>query len=186
MSFTEKQRAYHFQKMKTRLTRLDINKDGYISREDYDLMSKRLAERSGMTKEQAEQTHKELMKVADRLELKPGVKLPVLEAAKKASEWTLSITPEEQKVNMKSSHNLLFDVIDTNKDGHISTKEFGDYFYTIAPDLTEAEVVYSFNTIDANKNGEISREEFMAAAEDFFCGVEETELSKVFFGKLLD
>ena len=55
-----------------------------------------------------------------------------------------------------------------------------------APGVSEAEIIHSFNTIDANKNGVISREEFMAAAEDFFCGVEETELSKVFLGRLVD
>ena len=51
---------------------------------------------------------------------------------------------------------------------------------------SEEEIIHSFSTIDANKDGEISREEFLAAAEDFLLGVEETELSKVFFGKLLD
>ena len=56
----------------------------------------------------------------------------------------------------------------------------------IAPDMSEKEIIHSFNTIDTDKNGEISREEFIAAAEDFLHGVEETELSKVFFGKLLD
>jgi hypothetical protein len=39
--------------------------------------------------------------------------------------------------------------------------------------------------IDSNKNGEISREEFIAAAFDFIHGFEETEISKVFFGRLL-
>ena len=183
MSFTEKQRAFHLRKMKTRMTRLDINKDGYISREDYELMSKRMAERSGMTKEQAEQTHKEMMKVADVFGLKPGVKVAIQEAARKASDAILSQAMEDM---FHTVHDLLFDIIDTNKDGHISMKELGDYFYTIAPDLTEAEVVHSFNTIDTNKNGEISREEFKAAAYDFLHGVEETELSRVFFGKLLD
>ena len=56
----------------------------------------------------------------------------------------------------------------------------------MAPATSEEEIIHSFSTIDANKNGEISREEFLAAAEDFLLGVEETELSKVFFGKLLD
>ena len=39
--------------------------------------------------------------------------------------------------------------------------------------------------IATNKDGKISREEFMAAAEDFLFGVEETEISKVFLGHLL-
>ena len=34
--------------------------------------------------------------------------------------------------------------------------------------------------------GQLSREEFLAAAQDFLLGVEETELSKAFLGPLLD
>ena len=168
------------------MTRLDINKDGYISCEDYELMGKKLAEHSGMTKEQAEKTKKEFLKVADRLNLKSGEKIPLEEAAKKASESILSMSSAERNDLINLSHNMLFDAIDTNKDGHISVKEFKVYFSVIAPGTSEAEVVHSFNIIDTDKNGEISREEFMAAAEDFLHGVEETELSKVFFGCLLD
>jgi Ca2+-binding EF-hand superfamily protein len=65
-------------------------------------------------------------------------------------------------------------------------KEFKEYFKLTAPGVSEAEVTYSFNTIDTNKDGVISREEFMAAAEDFFCGVEETDLSKIFLGRLVE
>ena len=168
------------------MTRLDINKDGFISREDYELMGKKLAKQSGMAEEQAETTTKEMMKVADAFNLKPGVKLPLEEAAKKASETILSMSPAERKASITVSHNLLFDAIDTNKDGHISANEFKVYFNVIAPGTSEVEIIHSFNAIDTNKNGEISREEFMAAAEDFLHGVEETELSKVFFGHLLD
>ena len=47
------------------MSRLDINKDGYISHEDFELMGEKLAEHSGMTKEQAESTTREFLKVAD-------------------------------------------------------------------------------------------------------------------------
>ena len=52
--------------------------------------------------------------------------------------------------------------------------------------LTREESKKSFDTIDADKNGEISYEEFMNAVEDFYRGTEETELSKAFFGPLVD
>ena len=186
MSFTEEQRAYHLRKMRTRLTRLDINKDGYISREDYKLMGKKLAEYSGMTEEQVEATTKEFLKVADAINLKEGVKIPLEEAAKKASESFLSMSSEEAKALVKDTHNLLFDAIDTNKDGHISVKEFKVYLKVAIPDISEDEVAHSFDIIDTDKNGEISREEFMTAAQDFILGVEETELTKAFYGRLLD
>ena len=186
MSFTEEQRAYHLRKMRTRMKRLDINEDGHISREDFELMGKKLAEHSGMTEEQAETSIKEFLKVADMINLKPGVKTPLEEAAKNANEWYLSMPPEKKLALVNGVHNLLFDAIDTNKDGHISMEEFKVYLNLIAPGVTEDEIAHSFDTIDTNKNGEISREEFLAAAQDFLIGVNETELSEVFLGRLLD
>jgi Ca2+-binding EF-hand superfamily protein len=44
---------------------------------------------------------------------------------------------------------------------------------------------HSFDTIDSDDNGEISREEFVAASIEFYFGVDETEVSNVFYGKLL-
>ena len=186
MSFTKEQKAYHLRKMRTRISRLDINKDGFISREDFELMGKKVAEQSGMKGEQAEATKNTFLKIADVLNLKSGVKIPLEEAAKKANESLWLVSLAERSAILHDTHNLLFDAIDTNKDGHISVKEFKVYMSIFAPGTTEDEIDHSFHTTDANKDGEISCEEFIAAAEDFILGVEETELSKVFLGRLLD
>ena len=68
----------------------------------------------------------------------------------------------------------------------ISLNEFKVYFHIIAPALSENEVNHFFNTIDIHKDDIISREEFSTAAEDFYLSVEETEMSTVFFGLLID
>ena len=162
------------------MSKLDTKMPGYLSREDYELMGRKLAEYGGMTKEQAESCYKEFMKVADALSLKPGVKIPLEVASQQASKMNLSNACDD------CVHSMVFDVIDSNKDGYICLEEFKVYFQVIAPAISETEVAYSFKTIDADKDGEISREEFLAASEDFFNGVEETELSKVFMGHLID
>ena len=188
MSFTQKQKDYHLRKMKTRISRMDVNKDGFFSREDFEVMGRRLAEYGGLDKEQTESTCKEFLRIADALDVKPGEKLPLNEAAQQGSDAVLGLTStcKDPKAMVCDIHNMLFDVIDTNNDGRISVREFQVYFQVIAPNMSEAEVDHCFKVIDADKNGEISREEFLAAAEDFFLGVEETELSMVFFGPLLD
>ena len=77
MGLTEKQKQYHLRKMRSWITRLDANRDGYISHEDYEHMSSRLTDLSGMSKEEAKADHKDFMKVADILNLKEGVKIPL-------------------------------------------------------------------------------------------------------------
>jgi Ca2+-binding EF-hand superfamily protein len=138
------------------MSRLDINEDGYISHEDFELMGKKLVEHSGMTEEQAQATIREFLKVADMIGLKPGVRKPLEEAAKKANEsYCSTMSPKEKVSLVNGTHNVLFDAIDTNKDGHISVKEFKVYLNVMAPGTNEADIMHSFDAIDTDKNGEI-------------------------------
>ena len=186
MSLSEEQKAYHLRKMRTASKRFDVNKDGYISREDVELMSERLKEYGNLTMEQVERAHQGFMKYAEIFDLKPGAKIPLDEMSQKSSKAILSMSADERKSMFHSTHDTLFDVIDLNKDGHISLKEFKVHFRVLGADISDEEIVHSFNTIDADKNGEISREEFLAAADDFYNGVDATEVSRVFMGRLED
>ena len=179
---TEKQKAYHLRKMRTRMQRLDVNNDGHISSEDFDLMAKRLMEFTPeITKEKSEFIFAKFSKLSDLMGLKSGVKIPLEEAAKLASDILLS--PNGQKPS--GFHDILFDCIDTNSNGVICIQEFKVYFNVISHTITDEEVKRCFDIIDSNGNGVISRDEFIAAAKDFFYGVEETEISNAFYGKLL-
>ena len=187
MSLSEEQKAYHVKKLRTASKRFDTNKDGYLSLEDYELMSERLKEYGKLTKEQAECAHKGFMKYAEIFGLNtPGKKIPVDEIAEKASKEILSMSADERKGMLHSTLDTLFNVIDLNKDGHISLEEFKVHFRVLGFSVSEEETVHSFNTIDTDKNGEISREEFLAASDDFYNGVDETEVSRVFMGRLED
>ena len=182
MSPNEQQRAYHLRKMRTRMHRMDINLDGYISREDFQLMAKRLIEyTSQITKEKSEAISATFARVADLMGLKPGQKIPIEEAAKTASDVLLA--PKGEKPS--GVHDMLFDCIDTNSNGTISEKEFKVYFNVILHNISDEEIKRCFDIIDSNGNGVISRSEFVAAAKDFFYGLEETELENAFYGKLL-
>ena len=61
------------------------------------------------------------------------------------------------------------------------------FYQVIAPDVTEADVAHAFELLDTASDGKIRWDEFTAAAGDFLFGaVEETEVSRIFFGPLLD
>ncbi len=185
MAYTEQQKAYHLRKIRTRAARLDITKDGFISREDYEIMSKRLSEYSNLNEEQTKKIHKFIQVISDSIT--GDAKIPVEEYAMKISQAILGETDYEKKRSfLETSHGNIFDVINTNGDGRISVEEFKVYLNVVAPIMTEDEAKHAFDVIDANKNGKINREEFMAAIEDFYCGVEETELAAAYMGKLVD
>lgn len=184
-TLTEKQKAYHLLKMRTRAIRTDLNQDGFLSRDDFELIVTRMTEYGKLTKEQSESIHVAFMKMADASGLKPGVKIPVELAAQKNSEKLLSLTPAQQKGVLLSLHDVLFDAINTSKSGYITLEEFKVYLRTICPDLPEEEVSRSFNTTDSDKDGKLSRDEWMATAQDYMFGVEETDVSNYFFGHLL-
>ncbi len=186
MNPTDSQIAFRLRKLRTHYASLDINNDGCISREDYELMAKRMNECSKATGDQAESCYKAFIHVADTLGFAPGVKISREEAVKAANEMLLTKPWEEQKVMCYNAHNHIFDAIDSNQDGHISMEEYKVYLQVIAPTLSEDDKVKSFNSIDANKDGEISRAEFLEASFEYLHGVKETELSKVFYGPLLD
>lgn len=182
MNFTEVQKAYHLRKMRTRVYRMDVNHDGYISREDFELMAKRLVENTcEINEKKREEIFQAFLSIPDTIGIKSGQKISLEETAKRATHHYLSLTAERPP----EYHDKLFDCIDTNSDGMISMTEFKIYFKIIGHGITDEEMKHAFGTIDSNGDGKISREEFLAAAEDFYYGVEETELSHAFFGKLL-
>ena len=187
MSITEQEKAYHLRKMRTYMTRMDVNKDGFLSREDYDLMAKQLAEYGHLTEKQADSAYSGFMEVADTFNLTPGVKLPLQDAVQRSSASLLSMSPGECKEKCHDGVlGKMFDVVDMSKEECVSLEEIKAFYKVIAPEMSEAEVLHAFELLNTGMDGKITGEEFTAAAEDFLFGVEEIEISKVFFGPLLD
>ena len=184
MNPTDSEIAFRLRKLRTHFSRMDVDNNGFISREDYELLAKKVNELGETSSDRAERCRKAFMDVADSVGFTPGVKIPKEEAVKKANEMMLTTPWAEQRAMCESAHNLIFDAIDLNGDGHISMEEFKIYFQVLAPTMSEADKERSFKLIDVNGNGEISREEFLQASFEYLHGVKETELSKVFYGPL--
>ena len=184
---TQKQRAFHLQKMRRRMNTLDVNRDGFISREDYEQMATKLSYYRELSEDKAQLTRNAFMQLADILGLKPGVKIPIEEAAKNANREYLDLATKADKKSslLHKSHDLIFDALDINKDGHISADEFKIYYHIMAPSVDEADVIASFKAIDKDDSGEITRDEFIKATLEFFHGFDESSVYSAFFGRLL-
>ena len=163
---------------------MDVNQDGYMSREDYKLMATKVNEISKATGDNADSCYKAFMYVADSLGLAPGIKTPLEEAVKNANDMMLTKPWEEQRAMCDNVHNLIFTAIDLNADEYISFEEFKIYFQVLAPTTSDADKMKSFKLIDINNDGFISREEFLQASFEYLHGVTENELAKVFYGPL--
>nr|ABU41939.1 Ca2+-triggered coelenterazine-binding protein 3 [Renilla muelleri] len=181
---TESERAYHLRKMKTRMQRVDVTGDGFISREDYELIAVRIAKIAKLSAEKAEETRQEFLRVADQLGLAPGVRISVEGAAVNATDSLLKMKGEEKAMAVIQSL-IMYDCIDTDKDGYVSLPEFKAFLQAVGPDITDDKAITCFNTLDFNKNGQISRDEFLVTV-NFLFGLEETALANAFYGDLVD
>ena len=185
MNPTDSQIAFRLRKLKTVFTRYDVDNDGYISRDDFELMAEKMNKLCNATGEQAESCHKSFMHVADVFGYKHGAKLARDEAAANMNEAMLKLPIEEQRAMCDNFHSAIFDAVDSNGDGHISLEEYKVYAKALTPKLSDEDQVKSFNLIDADKNGEISREEFLDAAYVYLHTFEENEITEIFYGPLV-
>lgn len=105
-------------KMRTRYSRLDMNKDDFISREDYKKMAKKVAEFGKLNKRDASAAEEAFMAIADKFDLKPGVcRFTIEEASQKLHDKVLTTPDDQKKALLQGTHTKMFDAFDTNKDG---------------------------------------------------------------------
>jgi len=153
------------QKIRTLQTRLDLNKDGQVTWEDFQGIANRFVTVGGATVEQGEKIEMILQKMynkylADTIANGPLTADAYVEALMEQGKTAISKTVFE-------IYTPFFDVIDTNNDGQISKKEYRVYYKVLGLDAHYADK--SFKDVDKDENGLISRAEYMAAVDDFFC-----------------
>ena len=75
MPLTDKQKAFLLRKLKTRFERMDIDKNGYISIEDYQELARRFVEYGKLSGEDEQRIRKAMQDVCTMIGLKEGVKI---------------------------------------------------------------------------------------------------------------
>ena len=85
-------------KIRTRMDRLDVDRDDYISHQAYGMMANNIVKNSKLTQEQEEATRAAILRLADQVGIKSEVmSLSRDEAAKLESKTLLSMSVEERK-----------------------------------------------------------------------------------------
>jgi len=150
--------------------RVDRNKDGYVSQEDWlrfpDELAKAVPDRP------AENTkfRELMMEVTREMGLPEGVKLDKQKymglAAAMAVAEVGKIKRGEQPL-MEKLDQASFDVVDRHHDGNITWDEY--QLLMKSGNFGEDAAKAAFDFLDRNKNGKIDRKEFAAANTQFWC-----------------
>jgi len=168
------------QKMRTYFERIDFDKDGAITRADFEGMAERFAATLGADK--AGSLKDNLTKVWDQF-LAPisggaGMKKDAfITGMKKLKDDPAS------KATLEGPLPLFFHAVDADGDGMISEGEFAGFFKLIGLDANMAPG--SFQAIDTNNDGLLSMEEFVTAGSEFFLSEDPSKPTKLFWGPLV-
>jgi len=167
--------------MKTYFNRIDFDKDGAITRKDFESMAERFAKESEMKPEHAKVLMDSLTGVWDQYLAKVAEGKGINEATFIAS-MQAQVKDASLKAVVEGPLPLFFRAVDTNEDNMISRDEYGIFFRMLGLDPTMAPA--SFDAVDTNKDGFLSMDEFVAAGSDFFMN-DGDSVNKVFWGPLV-
>jgi len=169
------------QKIRTLFHRLDANKDGKMSVEDFNLIAERFIEVGELTDEHAQEvrdyyTHEIWLKYFKESEAEHATLDSFVNNLKTMGKKNILATTND-------IHNRYFTNIDRDCDGLASLEDFTKYFYILG--VKEEFAKEAFDAIDVNHDGRISRGEFMTAGNDFYGGDAVNKTSDLFCGPLV-
>lgn len=168
--------------MKTYFTRIDFDKDGSITQNDFNAMATRFIESEKLDAKRGEDLKNKLLQVWEKyLKGVAGGKSltqPLfIEAMKK------QLSDKDLKSTMSAPLPYFFFAVDANADGMIQADEFSLFFQILGLDPKMAPD--TFKAIDTNNDGQLSLDEFVEAGTKFFTSEDEKCPSRLFWGPLL-
>ncbi|CAG0906939.1 unnamed protein product, partial [Cyprideis torosa] len=171
-------------KMKTLFRFSDVNQDGKLTWDDFEVASREIVKFGGLTKEEADEFKKyQRMKWDFFFDLK-GVNSDqdfLTEDQYLTAMAEMINIPEVEDEGNYDEYVVpfFFKALDLNGDGKISMKEYIKLFQ--AHGVPEREAMKAFKSLDVNGDGEVSFNEFCAAnLEYMFCEVEDKPCKEMF------
>lgn len=169
-------------KMRTFHKILDVNRDGVISFDDFELLAKRFHD-LGHLKETC------------YAELQNELKHMWVETFGEINQYNL-VTAEQfltdfhHRLNDESMIKrftrflpYMFKAVDYDHTGHLNLDQFKLFFRCLG--LSEEDAAISFAAIDQNGDGQVSMKEFVHLGRQFFITEDPDKISKIFWGPLI-
>jgi len=149
-------------KMHTWFNDIEVDGDGVISAEDFDLISSRWAQAGNLNAEDAEYLRQEWARIFRTYFSPNGINTDF--------QGFLNQVKTHTKVDYLREtdpfFHMFFDIIDTDNDGSITSKEFYVYLYACGLHTRE-EAQESFDHLDTDHDGTLTLEEFVDAGNKF-------------------
>lgn len=169
-------------KMKTYFNRIDFDKDGSITKKDFEGMGERFVEADKLDADAGAKMKGKLVEIWDKYISAVGGGDGITEEKFIAAMQKLVQDPA-MKETLAGPLPLFFQAVDANNDGFIDSGEFGIFFRIFG--LEETMAPASFQAIDTNNDGLLSKDEFVTAGTDFFTSDNAACPTKLFWGPLV-
>ena len=155
----------------------DTNKDGHISREDFQIVLERYKKVESSKEEHLEKLSKRIFRLCDITGMKDAtVKLSYEEFEQR---WLANIVKYPEHNDLFRS---MFDNLDINGDGVISFSEWETHY--VAMGISPEHARPSFDAMDANSDGKVTLDEFVNYHHEFFYTSENKLNSAILYGPL--
>lgn len=147
-------------KIKKGFLRLDVNKNGYVSLENYTLWVDNIEKEHNQDPEMIARLREVQTNFAGAYGLKPGVQFTQDQFVKAIAGLAASESARKQNGERLLMFDLIdawYDVVDSNHDGTITLDEYKKIFR--ARNLSDEAAEAVFRCVDQNHNGKLKRSE---------------------------
>lgn len=174
--------AFWRRKMRTLHRIMDVNHDGVISFDDFNLLAKRFNDLGHLSPEVADEF---IDVIKQTWEEQFGEITPYNLVTAEQFLTDLHHRLNDKKMAKRIGRFLpyLFKAVDFDHTGHLDLEQYKLFFRCLG--LTEDDAAVSFAVIDKNGDGQLSLKEFVHLGRQFFLTEDETKISKMFWGPLI-
>ena len=156
----------------------DSNKDGLLTRADFELVIQRYKE-LGASEEQLEKISTCFREAYNQVGIDDSTSLTYGEFA---DRFAKQVEDSLKKGVGRNLFQSMFEAVDADGDGKISFKEWVHHYKAL--DINTEHARASFDAMDTNCDGVVSSKEFDAYCTEFFFSTEDTLKSSILYGPL--